>query len=358
MSSGTLITFDDLPDQLATLATRGRADGRLTAEEVARVLARAGASDEEVDGFYGLLQAEGIEVTEDVRPAKDSEIAKVAPALGDSVRLFLNEIRHYPLLTPAEERELARRKDMGDEAAKQRLICSNLRLVVSIAKRYTGHGLDLGDLVQEGSIGLMRAIEKFEWQKGFKLSTYATWWIRQSISRALADQGRTIRVPVHKVEKLNRLRRTTRELSQKLGREPTLEEAAERMGESVEELEHLRGISQDPVSLEQRVGSEGDTPLGDLIPDDSAVGPDTTIMDSAVEQAVDDLLEGLHAREQQVMRLRYGIGGEEPRTLEEIAIKLGITRERVRQIEAETAKRLKSSPESRQLLELIQQDQE
>lgn len=352
------LSFDDLPDQLAALVERGRTDGRLPAEDISRALARAGSADEEVDGFYALLQSEGIDVADDIVPAKDAEIARVAPALGDSVRLFLNEIRHYPLLSASEERELARRKDMGDEAAKQRLICSNLRLVVSIAKRYTGHGLDLGDLVQEGSIGLMRAIEKFEWQKGFKLSTYATWWIRQSISRALADQGRTIRVPVHKVEKLNRLRRVNRELSQKLGREPTLEEAAERMGESVEELEHLRGISQDPVSLEQKVGSEGDTPLGDLIEDDSAVGPDATIMDSAVEEAVDKLLEGLHVREQQVMRLRYGIGGEEPRTLEEIAIKLGITRERVRQIESETAKRLKSSPDSAHLLELLTQDEE
>lgn len=353
---GTVIVSEEfinsLPDELSELVALGRAEGTLEAETVATMLAKSGLSDDDVDIFYSLLKREGISLPDDIKPADDREMAAVAPALGDGTRLYLNVIRKTPLLTAEQERQLAKRKDEGDAQAIEHLTLANLRLVVSIAKRYTGHGLDLMDLVQEGNMGLMRAIEKFDWKRGFKLSTYATWWIRQSISRAIADQGRTIRIPVHKVEVLNRMRRTTRQLTAELERDPTLEEIAVRMGVEVSEIEHLREINQDTVSLEQRVG-DGDTELGDLLADDGAAGPDMIVVDGALEEEVNKVLEGLNDRARVVLQLRFGIGGEEPRTLEEIAVKFGITRERVRQIEQRTIQYLAGSKEADHLKDLV-----
>ncbi|WP_217924497.1 sigma-70 family RNA polymerase sigma factor [Miltoncostaea oceani] len=345
---------EQLPDELRDLVLIGRAEGSLEADDISNLLTKHKVADEEVDAFYAYLKQEGIEVSDDIKPASDREMELVGPALPDSTRLYLNGIRRTPLLSAAEERRLAQLKDQGDERAKAHLVEANLRLVVSIAKRYTGHGLDLMDLVQEGNMGLIRAIEKFDWSRGFKLSTYATWWIRQSISRAIADQGRTIRIPVHKVEVLNRLRRTTRQLTAELERDPTIEEIAVRMGVDVEEIQHLRQINQETVSLEQRIG-DGETELGDLLADDGADEPDSIAVDGAFEDAVAQVLDGLNERAATVIRLRFGIGGEEPRTLEEIAVKFGITRERVRQIEQRTLAHLKGSDDTAHLRELLEE---
>lgn len=343
----------DLPEEMLALALEGRLNGGLEAETIATTLANIGASDDQVERFYHLLQERGITINDDLPPASQAEVAKVQAAAqgGDSTRQYLNEIRRTPLLSAREERMLAQRKDAGDEAAREQLINANLRLVVSIAKKYTGHGLELLDLVQEGNMGLMRAIEKFDWTKGFKLSTYATWWIRQSISRALADQGRTIRIPVHRVEVLNRLRREARKLEQTYGREPTTEEIAARLGVPAAEIEELRKLNQDPVSLDQRVG-DGDTELGDLLPDETSMGPDVQIFEGLLEEEVDRVLAGMPLRDRQVLKLRFGIGGEEERTLEEIALKLGITRERVRQIETRALKQLMKQQGAENLREL------
>lgn len=331
---------------------RANGEATISAEALATALARAEATDEDIEQLYGLLERERIKISDDVAPASLAEIEMVAPALGDSTRLYLNEIGRTPLLSAREERELARRKDLGDARAFDQMVRANLRLVVSIARRYAGNGMDLMDLVQEGNMGLMRAIEKFDYERGFKLSTYATWWIRQSISRAIADQSRTIRIPVHKVEVLNRLKRTRRELTATLEREPTNEELAVRMGVDPEEIESLLQISQDTVSLDKKVG-EGDTELGEILPDNEADEPDAIIADTALEEEVNKVLETLNPAVRTALKLRFGLGGEEPRTLEEVADKFGITREKVRQQEKKAMEHLANSPNARHLRDMI-----
>ncbi|MGI8945870.1 MAG: sigma-70 family RNA polymerase sigma factor [Thermoleophilaceae bacterium] len=262
----------------------------------------------------------------------------------DTVRLYLQNIGRVPLLTREDEVRLAKRVEQHDMAAKAALIEANLRLVVSVAKRYQGRGLNLLDLIQEGNMGLIRAVEKFDWRRGFKFSTYATWWIRQAVTRALADHSRTIRIPVHVVERLNRVTYARRDLAQRLGRDPTHEEIAKAVEMTPERVEELLEVSQDPVSLQAPVGAGEDTAeLGDFLSDDAADRPHETVARTLRDAGVHDLLKGLPARERRVIELRYGIDPEGPMTLEDIGTHVGLTRERVRQIEVKTLKMLKSS---------------
>ena len=271
----------------------------------------------------------------------------------DPVRMYLKEIGTVPLLTADEELELAQRKADGDEAAKERLIEANLRLVVSIAKRYTGRGMSFLDLVQEGNLGLIKGVEKFDYTKGYKLSTYATWWIRQSVTRALADQARTIRVPVHMVETINKLIRVSRQLLQELGREPTPEEIAEEMHMSVERVREILKISQEPVSLETPIGEEEDSHLGDFIQDDNVPVPADAAAFTMLKEQLEDVLSTLTDREQKVLRLRFGLDDGRARTLEEVGKEFNVTRERIRQIEAKALRKLRHPSRSRKLKDYL-----
>ncbi len=274
-------------------------------------------------------------------------------ALDDPVRMYLKEIGRVPLLTAEEEVELAKRMEMGDREAKQRLIESNLRLVVSIAKRYVGRGMAFLDLIQEGNMGLIKAVEKFDYRKGYKLSTYATWWIRQAITRAIADQARTIRIPVHMVETINKLVRTSRELVQELGREPTAEEIAEKMGITPEKVREIQKIAQEPVSLETPIGEEEDSHLGDFIEDVDALAPDEAASYLLLREQIEEVLSGLNDREQRVLRLRFGLDDGRPRTLEEVGREFGVTRERIRQIEAKALRKLRNPQRSKKLKDYL-----
>lgn len=259
----------------------------------------------------------------------------------DPIHMYLKEIGQVPLLSPEEEIELAKRVEEGDTEAKKRLEEANLRLVVSIAKHYTGHGMSLMDLIQEGNLGLIRAVEKYDYRKGFRFSTYATWWIRQSITRAIADQGRTIRIPVHMVENINKVNRTSRNLVQKLGRDPTPDEIAAELHMTPERVREIQKISREPVSMETPVGDEEDSSLGDFIRDDTTPVPADEAANSMLRDQIQEILSELTPREQQVLRLRYGLDDNHPHTLEEVGRKLNVTRERIRQIEAKALRKLK-----------------
>jgi RNA polymerase primary sigma factor len=276
-----------------------------------------------------------------------------ASDVSDPVRLYLKEIGKVPLLTAEQEVSLAKRIERHDMAAKRALIEANLRLVVSIAKRYVGRGLSFLDLIQEGNLGLMRAVEKFDYRKGYKFSTYATWWIRQAITRAIADQARTIRIPVHMVETINKLIRTQRSLIQELGREPTDQELADKLDITPTKVREIFKLSQEPVSLETPVGGEEDSSLADFVEDDISPVPDAAVTHKMRRQEVQEILETLSHRERKVLELRFGLKGEEPRTLEEVGQRFGVTRERIRQIEAKTLTKLKSYRDSRKLKEYI-----
>ncbi|MCC8127638.1 MAG: RNA polymerase sigma factor RpoD [Clostridiales bacterium] len=271
------------------------------------------------------------------------------PGVDDPVRMYLKEIGKIPLLSFEEEIELAKRMEAGDTEAKERLAEANLRLVVSIAKRYSGRGMQLLDLIQEGNLGLIKAVEKFDYRKGYKFSTYATWWIRQAITRAIADQSRTIRIPVHMVETINRMIRTSRQLVQELGREPTTEEIAEKMGVPVERVEELRQISLEPVSLESPVGDEEDSHLGDFIQDENMAAPADEAAYSLLREQLEEVLDGLSEREKMVLKLRFGLEDGRPHTLEEVGKQFHVTRERIRQIEAKALRRLRHPSKSRKL---------
>ncbi|MCD8084235.1 MAG: RNA polymerase sigma factor RpoD [Clostridiales bacterium] len=271
----------------------------------------------------------------------------------DPVRMYLKEIGKIPLLTTEEEIELAKRMEQGDEEARKRLAEANLRLVVSIAKRYVGRGMQFLDLIQEGNLGLIKAVEKFDYRKGYKFSTYATWWIRQAITRSIADQARTIRIPVHMVETINRLVRTQRMLVQELGREPTSEEIAEKMEIPVERVREIRKISQDPVSLETPVGEEEDSHLGDFIQDDHVAVPADQATYSLLREQLLEALSTLTEREQKVLRLRFGLDDGRPRTLEEVGKDFHVTRERIRQIEAKALRKLRHPSRSRKLKDYL-----
>lgn len=274
----------------------------------------------------------------------------------DSVRLYLREIGKIPLLEPDEELELAKKAAQGDKKAKDKLAEANMRLVVSIAKRYSGRGLDFLDLIQEGNTGLLRAVEKFDPDKGFKFSTYATWWVRQAITRAIADQARTIRIPVHMVETINKVLRATRKLTQELNREPTIEEIAKEMDMEPEKVEYVMKIKQDIASLDQSVGRDGDdedSVLGDFVEDEERVSPEDSAANQILKEQLAEILSTLSEREQKIIKLRFGVGGGRPHTLEEVGAEFSVTRERIRQIEAKALSKLRKHKDTKKLHEYL-----
>lgn len=370
-----------LTEELDMLVVQGKAKGFLTHQELQNAMPNVEKSIEMLDRLYEVLMNLGIEVLDvrddliwargdrgketfskktkatkkkmrnilDVDPNASSE----SPVSEDSVRMYLKEIGQVPLLNASEEVSLSKRVEAGDVLAGRQLAEANLRLVVSIAKKYIGRGLTLLDLIQEGNIGLMKAVEKFDWRKGFKFSTYATWWIRQAITRAIADQARTIRIPVHMVETMNRLARTQRQLVQELGREPTPEEIGNEMELEVEKVNHILKISQETVSLEKSVGDEDDSLLGDFIPDNDNLSPAELSTFQLLKDDIEEVLHLLTPREQKILRLRFGLDGEWAHTLEEVGKEFGVTRERIRQIEAKALTKLKKSKDSKRLKDYL-----
>ena len=354
-------------DELRTLIGQGRERGYLTFEEIAATLEEVEVTKEQVRDLHGYLIEHGIDViAEDgltaYKEAKESgqpgQTTKkpeldltVEPSL-DSLRLYLRSIGRVELLTADEEIELAKLIEKGDMAAKRHMVEANLRLVVSIAKSYLGRGLSFLDLIQEGSLGLIRAVEKFDYRRGYKFSTYATWWIRQAVTRAIADKARTIRIPVHMVEKLNRVTHVERQLVQRLGREPEPAEIATELKISVREVRDILRVAQMPVSLEKPIGDEEESELGDFVADDTTEEPFDSATENLQREDIQRALNALPARERQVIELRYGLRGHEPLTLEEVGRAFGVTRERIRQIENNTLKKLKQLPEAQRLREL------
>jgi len=354
-------------EELERLIQQGVEKGFLTYDEIVSGLEEVELTKEQVEDFYAYLIDHSIELVEGIEhkalphdevapPAEDEKAPKldltVEPSL-DSLRLYLREIGKVPLLTADQEVTLAKRIERGDLDAKQHMIEANLRLVVSIAKGYLGRGLSFLDLIQEGSLGLIRAVEKFDYRKGYKFSTYATWWIRQAVTRAIADKARTIRIPVHMVEKLNKVVHIERQLVQRLGREPDPEEIAEELDLAPDEVREILRMSQLPVSLEKPIGEEEDSSLGDLVPDDRAESPFDTASLSLRREDVELALSALPDRERRVIELRYGLDGSEPCTLEEVGRAFGVTRERIRQIENNTLKKLESLPEAQGLKDCV-----
>ena len=319
------------------LIEEGKKKGSLTQEEIMSRLEKIDATADEMEDVF-----KAIEAVVQVGETEDNFDKIMAEgSLDDSVKMYLKDIGRVPLLSAEREVELAKRMEEGDEEAKRVLSEANLRLVVSIAKRYVGRGMQFLDLIQEGNLGLMKAVEKFDYRKGFKFSTYATWWIRQSITRAIADQARTIRIPVHMVETINKQVRATRQLLQKLGREPSAEEIAAYLGCSVERVREIQKIAQDPVSLETPIGEEEDSHLGDFIEDDKTPTASDSVASTMLKEQIARVLDTLTPREEKVLRLRYGIDDSHPRTLEEVGKEFNVTRERIRQIEAKALRKLR-----------------
>ena len=355
-----------IEDRKKSLIKKGKANGYVTYEEMAEELKGLEVDSDTLDDLYNTLVENHIEiisettdnseddndenpsdlVVEDLTLSKDIKI-------NDPVRMYLKEIGRINLLTSDEEFEYARLAEQGDEHAKKMLAESNLRLVVSIAKRYVGRGMLFLDLIQEGNIGLMKAVEKFDPTKGYKFSTYATWWIRQAITRAIADQARTIRVPVHMVETINKLARVQRQLTQELNREPTEEEIAKKLGVTVDKVREVYKISQDPVSLETPIGEEDDSHLGDFIEDEGAMSPDDYAANELLKDELNDVLLELTDREEKVLRLRFGLDDGRTRTLEEVGREFNVTRERIRQIEAKALRKLKHPSRSKRLKDFL-----
>jgi len=358
-----MLTVDiSLPDveELRLLAEQGQERGVLTFDEVLGVLDEVELTKEQVDDFYAFLVEHGVELVEgDSARAEEAAAAEtpvldlsVEPSL-DSLRLYLREIGRVSLLTAEQEVALAKRIERGDMAAKRAMIEANLRLVVSISKGYLGRGLSFLDLIQEGSLGLIRAVEKFDYRKGYKFSTYATWWIRQAVTRAIADKARTIRIPVHMVEKLNKVVHVERGLVQKLGREPRPEEIARELAIAVEEVRDILRMAQLPVSLEKPIGEEEDSELGDFVRDDLTATPFDSASTNLRCADIQRALESLPERERRVIELRFGLLGGEPCTLEEVGRAFGVTRERIRQIENNTLKKLEVLPEAQSLRDAL-----
>jgi RNA polymerase primary sigma factor len=359
--------FADI-EELGALVAEGRERGYLTFEEIAACLEEVEVTKEQLTELHSHLEEHGVEVvSQDGKPVtaigepaangdkgdptapKKVEIdLTVEPSL-DSLRLYLRSIGRVGLLTAFEEVQLAKRIERGDMAAKQHMIEANLRLVVSIAKGYLGRGLTFLDLIQEGSLGLIRAVEKFDYRRGYKFSTYATWWIRQAVTRAIADKARTIRIPVHMVEKLNKVVHVERQLVQDLGREPTPEEIAAELECTAREVKDILRMSQLPVSLEKPIGEEEDSELGDFVQDDTAESPFELAVENLRRENVRKALDALPAREREVIEMRFGLKGHQARTLEEVGRAFGVTRERIRQIENNTLKKLESLPEAQRL---------
>jgi RNA polymerase primary sigma factor len=336
-------------DETRVLIESGRAAGSLRAEDIAGALDELDLDAGEMDTFYNALDELQISVVETPDAVVEVPTEAESELSTDSLQLFLKEIGRVPLLTAAQEVELAKRIERGDDAAKRHMVEANLRLVVSIAKRYRNQGLPFLDLIQEGTIGLVRAAEKFDYRKGFKFSTYATWWIRQAVARALADKARTIRMPVHVVEKLNRIGRSERKLRTELHRDPTPEEIARDLELPVEEVIQILRSAQIPISLEKPVGDEEESEFGHFIPDDTAPAPDEAADLTMRKEALAQILSSLTYRERRVLELRYGLDGQHPRTLDEVGRAFNVTRERIRQIENQCLKKLRALAESKAL---------
>ena len=364
-------------ERLSNLIEKGKKAGKLTLKEIADVIDGLNLSQEQMDRFYDTLEELNIEtVGEDLPPIDDDELLPALDELeeidevteeeiaeadsivdsystDDPVRMYLKEIGKVSLLTQEEEIELAVRMSQGDEEAKRRMAEANLRLVVSIAKRYVGRGMLFLDLIQEGNLGLIKAVEKFDYTKGYKFSTYATWWIRQAITRAIADQARTIRIPVHMVETINKVIRVSRQLLQELGHDPSAEEIAAEMNIPVEKVRDILKIAQEPVSLETPIGEEEDSHLGDFIPDEDASEPSEAASFSLLKEQLMSVLATLTPREEKVLRLRFGIEDGRTRTLEEVGKEFNVTRERIRQIEAKALRKLRHPSRSKKLRDFL-----
>lgn len=341
----------------------GKKKGMLARQEVLDAFAELEITPEELEQFYDKLEKEEVELVDDIdKELEEIEVSKEeledlsvpeGISIDDHVKMYLKEIGKVNLLSAEEELTLARQMSEGDEEAKKRLAEANLRLVVSIAKRYVGRGMLFLDLIQEGNLGLIKAVDKFDYTKGYKFSTYATWWIRQAITRAIADQARTIRIPVHMVETINKLVRVSRQMVQELGREPTPEELARELNMSVEKVREISKISQEPVSLETPIGEEEDSHLGDFIPDDDAPAPSEAASFVLLKEQLVEVLKTLTPREAKVLKLRFGLDDGRQRTLEEVGKEFDVTRERIRQIEAKALRKLRHPSRSKRLKDFL-----
>jgi RNA polymerase primary sigma factor len=361
----TELTLEQVKEQLIE---QGKKRSSLTYKEIMEKLGPFDQDPEQIDEFFETLQENGIDVgnesdeDQEMNPHEGDDDfnfhddLSLPPGIkiNDPVRMYLKEIGRVPLLSAEDEIQLAKRIEDGDEEAKRRLAEANLRLVVSIAKRYVGRGMLFLDLIQEGNMGLIKAVEKFDFNKGFKFSTYATWWIRQAITRAIADQARTIRIPVHMVETINKLIRVSRQLLQELGREPLPEEIAKEMDLSVDKVREIMKIAQEPVSLETPIGEEDDSHLGDFIEDQEALAPADAAAYELLKEQLEDVLDTLTEREENVLRLRFGLDDGRTRTLEEVGKVFGVTRERIRQIEAKALRKLRHPSRSKRLKDFLE----
>ena len=349
-------------EKVQDIVKKAKAKGKITYEELAKELENT--NPDQIDKVFDAFEEMGVNINDDFEDEPDiddlkevedlkldeiTETSYEGISVDDPVRMYLREIGKIPLLSYDKELELAKRILEGDEEAKQELAEANLRLVVSIAKKYVGRGMLFLDLIQEGNMGLIKAVEKFDYTKGFKFSTYATWWIRQAITRAIADQARTIRIPVHMVETINRLIRTSRHLLQQLGREPTTEEIAKEMDMSVEKVMEIQKIAQDPVSLETPIGEEDDSHLGDFIQDEDSPAPQDAASYTLLREQLEEVMKTLTPREAKVLRLRFGLDDGKARTLEEVGKEFDVTRERIRQIEAKALRKLRHPSRSKKL---------
>ncbi len=367
-------------DYVRELAEKSKTKGTISFREVADFLEGVDLNKDQMDEIYDSLTTMGIEIVSEVDPedfellsieheeSEDDEVMPVTEdneidleatlpkgiAVDDPVRMYLKEIGKVPLLSADEEIELAKKMELGDDYAKKRLCEANLRLVVSIAKRYVGRGMLFLDLIQEGNLGLIKAVDKFDWRKGYKFSTYATWWIRQAITRSIADQARTIRIPVHMVETINKLIRISRQLLQEYGREPSPEEIAKEMDISEEKVREILKIAQEPVSLETPIGEEEDSHLGDFIPDEDVPAPAEAAAFSMLKEQLVEVLDTLTEREQKVLKLRFGLEDGRARTLEEVGKRFDVTRERIRQIEAKALRKLRHPSRSKKLKDYLE----
>ena len=349
------ISEQKLNEIIAGIVNNYGKKGSISTNALCDIMEKFDTDATQMDYVYKTIGEAGIQIVdEDARDRELFEQALADVGLDDPVKMYLKDIGRVPLLSAEEEIDLAKRMQENDISARKRLSEANLRLVVSIAKRYVGRGMLFLDLIQEGNLGLMKAVEKFDYQKGFKFSTYATWWIRQSITRAIADQARTIRIPVHMVETINKLTRVQRMLLQDLGREPTPAEIAEKMGVTEDRVREIQKIAQDPVSLETPIGEEEDSHLGDFIEDEKTATPSDSVAFTMLKEQLLNVLDTLTPREEKVLRLRYGIDDGKPRTLEEVGREFNVTRERIRQIEAKALRKLRHPSRSKKLKDFLE----
>ncbi len=359
----------DKKTAIRELIELGKSKGQLSSQEILDAIGDLDFEPEQIEKLYDTLEAQGIEIVEDFGDVPleeleveddlsnvedlESALSTEGIAIDDPVKVYLKEIGRVPLLSPEEEIDLAVRIKDGDEAAKKRLSEANLRLVVSIAKRYLGRGMQFLDLIQEGNLGLIKAVEKFDYTKGFKFSTYATWWIRQAITRAIADQARTIRIPVHMVETINKVKKVSSQLLHTNGHEPTADEISEELDMPVDKVREIMRVAQEPVSLETPIGEEEDSHLGDFIPDDDAPAPQDAASHTLLKEQLAEVLDTLTPREEKVLRLRFGLEDGRPRTLEEVGKEFNFTRERIRQIEAKALRKLRHPSRSKKLKDFL-----